>query len=109
MSESVPDSVAQVIGVDRLQALQSNLQSLVGADALTRLRAGIEEASPQGAEIVEQLLALMKSSLSQAIGDIFLISVGVAALAFVATIFMRRSGVEGHNEFRGAPATADGD
>jgi EmrB/QacA subfamily drug resistance transporter len=109
LSESVPDSVAQAIGVGRLQGLQSNPQSLVSAEALARLRTGIEGASPQGAEIVDQLLALMKSSLSQAIGDVFLISVGVVALAFVATIFMRKSDVESQGEFRVAPAAADGD
>jgi MFS family permease len=109
MSEAVPDSLAQVIGAGQLQGLQSNPQSLVNPDALARLRTGIEGASPQGAAMVDQLLAIMKSSLSQAIGDVFLISVAVVALAFVATIFLRRSGVESHGEFRVAPVTADDD
>ena len=109
LSEAVPDSLAQVIGAGQLQGLQSNPQSLVNPDALARLRTGIEEASPQGAAMVDQLLAIMKSSLSQAIGDVFLISVAVVALAFVATIFLRRSGVESHGEFRVAPVTADDD
>ena len=108
-SEAVPDSMAQAIGVGQLQALQSNPQALVNPDALAGLRAEIEGASPQGAAMVDQLLAIMKSSLSQAIGDVFLISVGVVALAFVATIFLRRSSVESHDEYRVAPAPADGD
>ena len=109
LSDAVPDSLAQVIGFERLQAMQSNPQSLVNPDALARLRSGIEAANPQGAAIVDQLLAIMKSSLSQAIGDVFLISVAVVALAFVATLFLRRSNVESHSEFRVDPVTADGD
>jgi EmrB/QacA subfamily drug resistance transporter len=94
LSDAMPDSLVQAIGPDQLQGLQSNPQSLVSPDALAKLRAGMEAVSPQGAAIVDQLLAIMKSSLSQAIGDVFLISVGVVALAFVATIFLRKSAVD---------------
>ena len=109
LSDAVPDSVAQVIGVGRLEGMQSNPQSLINPDALARLRSEIEASSPQGGATVDQLLAIMKSSLSQAIGDVFLISVGVVALAFLATIFLRKSGVESHGESRVDPVEADRD
>jgi hypothetical protein len=51
----------------------------------------------------------MKSSLSQAIGDVFLISVAVVALAFLATIFLRKSGVDSHGESLVDPIEADRD
>ena len=109
LAEALPESLTQVLGVGQLQGLQSNPQSLVNPDALALLRAEIEGASPQGAAMVDQLIAILRSSLSQAIGDVFLIGVAVVALAFVATIFLRSSGVESHGEFRVAPAAADGD
>ena len=109
LSDAVPDSLAQVIGVGRMEGMQSNPQSLVNPDALARLRSEIEASSPQGAAAVDQLLAIMKSSLSQAIGDVFLISVAVVALAFLVTIFLRKSGVDSHGESLVDPIEADRD
>ena len=90
----------------------NNPQALVNPEAMASLRAGFEQAGPQGAVQADQLLELLRVSLAQAIGDVFSVTVVILAVAFLLTIFLtspRAKKDEKSSSVQPEPAPADGD
>ena len=94
LSSNLPDAVTQSLQPGQLEAFRSNPQALINPEAMTALRAGFEQAGPEGAIQAEQLLVALRASLAQAIGDIFLVTVAILALSFIVTIFLSSSTTE---------------
>ena len=69
--------------------MSNNPQALVNPEALDQLQAGFADRGPQGAEMLDQLLATLRETLATAIGDVFLLVTGALAVAFVVTIFLK--------------------
>jgi EmrB/QacA subfamily drug resistance transporter len=89
LAESLSPAVKEALPAEMLAGLSNNPQALVNPDALTSLRATLDQAGPQGVELAEQLLLALRSSLALAIGDIFLVSLVAAAGAFAVTMFLK--------------------
>jgi EmrB/QacA subfamily drug resistance transporter len=94
LSTDISDSLAQALPPGQLEGLQSNPQALINPEALAALRAGFEQAGPEGAVLADQLLAVLRASLAQSISDIFLVTVAILALSFLATIFLTSPRIE---------------
>ena len=75
---------------DVISQLMDNPRALVGEGAVERLQNSIAGVSPQGANLAEQIVTSLKSALASAIGDVFLVILVTVAVAFVATLFLRR-------------------
>ncbi|MDP7102749.1 MAG: MDR family MFS transporter [SAR202 cluster bacterium] len=111
LAETITDELAQAVPQAQLEALQANPQALVNPEALASLRGGFEQAGPEGAVMADQLVAVLKAALAEAIGDVFMISVVVVASAFVATLFLQgpRKSTDEPSRVRPAPVPTDGD
>lgn len=111
LADTMTDALTQALPPGQFETLQGNPQALVNPEALLTLREGLEQAGPEGAAKADQLVALMKSALAGAIGDVFTISVVVVASAFVVTLFLRQPKVQREETTRlsAAPGVADSD
>ena len=89
LSASLSPAVKQALSPSELSDLTNNPQSIVNSDALAGLQAMFSQQGPQGAALAEQLLQSLRSTLASAIGDVFLISLVVVAVAFATTLFLR--------------------
>ena len=89
LAESVPQEVGQVLPQERLSVLARNPQELVSSEAQLRLKEMFNEAGPQGAALLEQLMEALRASLSFAIGDVFSIAMVAILIAWVATLFLK--------------------
>lgn len=111
LSANLPDSLEQVLAPGQLEGFQSNPQALVNPEAMVALRSGFEQAGSEGAVLADQLLAALRTSLAQAIGDVFSATVAVLALAFLITILLSAPKVEEGGEsgrLKSQPEPADG-
>lgn len=112
LSSNLPDSLEQALPPGQLEGFMNNPQALVNPEAMASLRAGFEQAGPQGAVQADQLLELLRVSLAQAIGDVFSVTVVILAVAFLLTIFLtspRAKKDEKSSSVQPEPAPADGD
>ena len=100
LSESVPQEVGQVLPQERLSVLARNPQELVSLEAQVRLQEIFNEAGPQGAALLEQLMEALRASLSFAIGDVFSIAMVAILIAWVATLFLKEVPLRGRNPGR---------
>jgi hypothetical protein len=75
----------------QLSELARNPQALVSPEAQAQLQAGFNSSGAQGAEFLQQLMAALRLALASAIDYVFLISLLVVAVAWVATVFMKES------------------
>ena len=92
---SVGADAEGVLGTDRLKALAHNPQELVSDEAQEGLRQTFAEAGPQGAPLLEGVMESLRSALSSAIADVFLISLFVIIIAIVATMFLKEVPLRG--------------
>ena len=89
--DAVPPGVKDAMPPGQLSSLAHNPQSLVNPEAEAQLRAGLSSLGPEGAGLFEQLVGALREALSSSISDVFLISLAVVALAWVATIFLKET------------------
>ena len=100
LSESVPQEVGQVLPQERLSVLARNPQELVSLEAQVRLQEIFNEAGPQGAALLEQLMEALRASLSFAIGDVFSIAMVAILIAWATTLFLKEEPLRGRNPGR---------
>ncbi len=100
LSESVPQEVGQVLPQERLSVLARNPQELVSLEAQVRLQEIFNEAGPQGAALLEQLMEALRTSLSFAIGDVFSIAMVAILIAWATTLFLKEEPLRGRNPGR---------
>ena len=86
---ALPEAALEVVPPEQIAALTGNPQALVSAEAMQGLRDSFAALGPQGAAAGEQVFETLRSSLSSAIGSVFLFSLGALLLALVATLFVR--------------------
>ncbi len=92
LEDTVPENVTAVLPPGQLDAIKDNPQALIDPSAVDRLRGGLTQAGPDGAQMVETLLGSLKSALAGAISDVFVVSAAVLALSLVVSLFLHRSG-----------------
>ena len=92
---SVGADAESVLGTERLQALAHNPQELVSPEAQDGLRETFNGVGPQGVTLLEGVMESLRSALSSAIADVFLISLFVIIIAIVATMFLKEVPLRG--------------
>lgn len=92
---SVGADAEGVLGADRLKALAHNPQELVSAEAQEGLRETFSQVGPQGVSLLDGVMGSLRSALSSAIADVFLISLFVIIIAIVATLFLKEVPLRG--------------
>ena len=95
LQESLPPAIRQAVPAEQLARMEENPQALVNPQALEALRAGFAERGPQGAAVLDQLLAALRETLASAIGAVFVVVAVALAIAFVVTIFLREVPLRG--------------
>ena len=69
--------------------MSDNPQALVDPQAMAALKEQFSELGPAGAELVGQLVEVLRDALASAISDVFTIGLVAIVVAFVATLFLR--------------------
>ncbi|MBM3956495.1 MAG: MFS transporter [Gemmatimonadetes bacterium] len=86
---SLSETARRAMPPEQIAALTSNPQALLSAEATETLRESFAALGAQGPAVAEEVMRTLRSSLSDAIGDVFLLSLSAVLLAFVATLFIR--------------------
>ena len=89
LTAGLPSEVAAAMPPGLLSELSSNPQALVDPQAMAALNEQFSELGPAGAELVQQLVEVLRDALASAISDVFIIGLVAVAVAFVATLFLR--------------------
>ena len=84
LSESLSPGIREALPAERLAGLGNDPQAVVNPDALGALQSAVGDAA-----LAQELLAALRGALADAIGDTFLVGVGILALAAAATAFMK--------------------
>ena len=104
LADAMPQQVAGAVPPELLGRLQESPQMLVDPSATAALAGAFARLGPNGTAMLEQVLNSVRSALAAAISDVFLVSAGVIALAFVATLFLKEVPLRGR---RSVPAPAE--
>jgi hypothetical protein len=94
LAKVVPARVKEVVPREQLAYLAENPQALLSPEARFQLEAAFTPLGAEGAGLLEQLLDALRQALSSAIGEVFLISLVVVAVAWAATLLLRPAPAE---------------
>ena len=87
LSESLSPDIKEALPPERLASLGNDPQAVVNPDALVSLQASVGVAGDTA--LAESLLAALRGALADAIGDTFLVGLGILVLAAAATAFLK--------------------
>jgi hypothetical protein len=87
MGTNLPQSLEQVILPDQ-QAPLRNPQLLLAPEATAGIRGSFTALGPQGQELFNQLMLVLRQSLDTAITELFAVGVGVMLLGFVVSLLL---------------------
>ncbi len=86
---AVPSALRQALPGNVLSLFETPSNLLEGPGVLAQLQASFATRGPQGSAAFAQLLAAMKTGLTQGIHQVFLLCLGLLLLAFVVVWFLR--------------------
>ena len=89
LSAAVPARVKEAIPAEKLATIAGDPYALLSPVAQDQLEQGFESVGPEGVGLFSQLLDALRYSLSNAIADVFLISLIVIIAAWVVTLFLK--------------------
>ncbi len=87
LSESLSPAMKQALPPERLASLGNDPQAVVDPNALASLQASL--GSGGDSVLAEELLATLRGALGDAIGEAFLVGLGILVLAAAATAFLK--------------------
>ncbi|MDA8218559.1 MAG: MDR family MFS transporter [Dehalococcoidales bacterium] len=93
----LPATLRQLIPADKL-ALLANPQVLLSDQTTAQLQQGFAAFGSQGQALLQQLMAVTRTSLATAITDVFTVGAVVMALALVMTIFLPEIPLRGRHD-----------
>ena len=94
MQAALPEAVAQQLDPATLNAIRDP-QALLSPEAAAALRSGVIAALPGAAEAVDIVMYAVRAGLAGSLHWVFLTSVGILSIAFVAGLFMREVPLRG--------------
>ncbi|MCK4698601.1 MAG: MFS transporter, partial [Dehalococcoidia bacterium] len=94
--EGLPPEVSAVVPSEQLSSIIDNPQALVSPEAQDQLRSFFESMGSQGAALFEQLLSTLREALNSAVTEVFLVALGVIAVAFLANFFIKEIPLRKH-------------
>ncbi len=96
-NETLSPELSSIIPKEQLAALTDNPQALVDPDALVQLQSIFEGLGDQGEALFTSLVMTLRQALSDAIGEVFLVSFFVVVVAVVLIIFLKQIPLRTHN------------
>lgn len=87
--DKVSPLVGNALPPGMLASLARNPQALVSPEAQAQLQSSLAQLDSQYPAVFEQILEALRQALNSALSDVFLVSLVVVALAFVANLFLR--------------------
>lgn len=85
----LPQAVQDILPAAKMEELAHHPQMLVDAEALADIKDLLMQSSPQGAQLFEQLQQTLRSAVSSAIQQIFVIAFIVVLIAIAAHFFIK--------------------
>lgn len=85
----LPSSLRMVLSPEEIAGLASNPQSLVSPEAQMHLQDLLMASSPQGNQLYEELLQILRQSLSHSLNTVFLIGFIILVVALVIQLFIK--------------------
>jgi len=85
----VSEGVKSVLSGEVLSNIAHNPQALVSPEAQSELQTLFDAAGPEGAGMLPQLMETLRSALSTAIAEVFLIGLAALVLSWLATLFLK--------------------
>ena len=89
LHEALPEGVKAALPTDRLDAIKNDPRSLLDPVATDTLTASLEDIAADGSEVAQSLVAAFDGALAGAVAKVFVISTGLVALSFIASMFLR--------------------
>jgi EmrB/QacA subfamily drug resistance transporter len=87
--DRLPAALTAAVPVPQLLQMVSNPQALVHPAKQNSLKAMLAGVGPQGAELFEQLMRVMRQSLQSALSQVFFVSLLVVVAAFCVNLFLK--------------------
>jgi EmrB/QacA subfamily drug resistance transporter len=97
---SLPEKVRTTVPPELLASLTDNPQALVSTQAQGQLQDSLNQMGLQGSGLAEQLLNGLRQALASSIAQVFLISMVIVLLAFIASFFMKELPLQQHKPER---------
>ena len=95
LADSLPAAAREAVPAEALSELSNNPQALMDPDTLKGLVGDVGQTGSQGADLVDQLLLGLRTALSSAISDVFMVAVVALAIGFVATALLKERPLRG--------------
>lgn len=89
LSVAMPESVKKVISPEKLATIADDPYALLSPTAKDQLEQNFQAVGPEGVELLSQFLDALRHSLSNAISDVFLISLVIIIAAWLVTLFLK--------------------
>ena len=89
LSVAMPESVKKVISPEKLATIADDPYALLSPTANDQLEQNFQAVGPEGVELLSQFLDALRHSLSNAISDVFLISLVIIIAAWLVTLFLK--------------------
>ncbi|MDD5702342.1 MAG: MDR family MFS transporter [Dehalococcoidales bacterium] len=93
----IPDRIKALVPPDTLTALVQNPQALISPQAQAQLQDMFSQSGPQGQLVLEQMLQVLRQSLSLAISEVFFIGAIIMGLALIANFFLKEIPLRKHH------------
>jgi EmrB/QacA subfamily drug resistance transporter len=89
LGNHLPSAVKAVIPPDQLSALAHNPQALMSPEAQVQLQKMLEQIGSPGTALFEQVLQVLRQSLSSALSQVFLFALCAVVLTFLVNFFIK--------------------
>lgn len=93
----LPTEVKAIVPPETLDRLVHNPQALVSPQAQEQLRAFFEQLGTQGTAMFEEMLELLRASLSSALSEVFFIGFIVIVASWLANLFIKEIPLRKHH------------
>jgi EmrB/QacA subfamily drug resistance transporter len=89
LADRLPSMVKTLIPAQQLDALAHNPQALMSPEAQVQLQRVLEQMGPQGAELFQQVLQVLREALGSALSQVFLFALFAVVIAFLVNFFIK--------------------
>jgi EmrB/QacA subfamily drug resistance transporter len=93
----LPDTIKSLFTPAQLESLVHNPQALVSPESQAQLQTMLSQAGPQGSTYFEQLLQILRESLSAALSFVFFIGLFTVVMGFVTNLFIKEIPLRKHH------------
>ena len=93
----IPPEIKTIVPQQQLDAIVHNPQALFSAEAQSQLQGIFSQFGQQGAALFQNLLQILRESLSAAINHVFLIAFFAVVLGFIVNLFIKEIPLRTHH------------